>query len=237
MRKKKEREEIDTQGWMVSFNDLLTLMLTFFVLLFSMASMNNKHFEVYLDSLRGVLGNFGVGRLTSIGKPKIISDVLHPAQGSALLQDALIKALLAKAEELDEKPFFQNQHSVEIYSTSKFAQILFPGFIFFKENSVDISPQMAKLLEEIIPILQKYTYPIRINGYRHQKENSVKEQKSTNLSLKRAATVLHFLISKGGIAPQRCSLADYGCLRKEKTKTKVEDYVEIFITKPTMQSI
>jgi len=237
MRKKKEKEEIDTQSWMISFNDLLTLMLTFFVLLFSMSSMNNKHFKVYLDSLRGVLGNFGTGRLTSIGKPKILSDVVFPTQVSTLLQDALIRALLANSENLDDKPFFRNQNNIEIYSTTKFAQILFPGLLFFKKNSVDISPQMAQRLEEIIPILKKYAYPIRINGYSHQEKNSGERQRVTNLSLKRAATILHFLISKGGIAPERCSLADYGCLRKEKTKTKIEDYVEIFIVKPTIQLI
>lgn len=237
MRKKKEKEEMDTQSWMISFNDLLTLMLTFFVLLFSMSSMNNTHFEIYLDSLRGVLGNFGTGRLTSIGKPKIISDIVNPTQVSTLLQDALIKALLAKSENLDDNPFFRNQHNIEIYSTTKFTQILFPGLLFFKKNSVDISPQMAQRLEEIIPILKKYAYPIRINGYSHQEKKSGERQRVTNLSLKRAATILHFLISKGGIAPERCSLADYGCLRKEKTKTKVEDYVEIFIVKPTIQLI
>ena len=96
---------------------------------------------------------------------------------------------------------------------------------------------MVNRLEEIIPILQKYPYPIRINGYCHQEKNSGENQKIPNLSLKRAATVLHFLISKGGIAPERCSLADYGYLRKEKTKTKVENYVEIFIVKPTTQLI
>ena len=33
---------IDPQGWMITFSDLLTLMLTFFVLLFSMSSLDSK---------------------------------------------------------------------------------------------------------------------------------------------------------------------------------------------------
>ena len=33
---------IDPDGWMITFSDLLTLMLTFFVLLFSMSSLDAK---------------------------------------------------------------------------------------------------------------------------------------------------------------------------------------------------
>ena len=79
-KKEKRKEEIDTQSWMISFNDLLTLMLTFFVLLFSMSSMSNSEFKSYLDSLKGALGNYGRGRLTSIGKPKIISQPMYSTQ-------------------------------------------------------------------------------------------------------------------------------------------------------------
>ena len=97
---------------------------------------------------------------------------------------------------------------------------------------------MARQLEKIIPVLKKISYPIHINGYSHQEKNSAEgRQKNTTLSLKRAANTLHFLTTKGGIAPKRCSLADYGWLRKEKGKTKIEDYVEIFIIKPTTHSI
>ena len=237
MREKKEKEKIDTQIWMVSFNDLLTLMLTFFVLLFSMSSMNSQHFQAYLNSLRGVLGNLGRGRLTSIGKPKIIPNTAHTIQGPFMIGDALLLTLMAQSEEQEDRPFYRNLQSAEIYSTSKFAQILFPGLLNFEKNSADISPQMAQRLEEIISVLKKYTYPIRINGYSHQEKNSAGRQRSTNLSLKRAAAVLNFLISKGTIAPERCSLTDYGSLRKKERKTNLEDYVEIIIIKPTTYSI
>ena len=234
MKRKKNKKQTDTQSWMISFNDLLTLMLTFFVLLFSMSSMDNKHFEIYLDSLQGALGNLGKGTLTHIGNHKVLSHSMYTAKGFSLIDDAVIRALLEKSEDTVDKPFFRNLHYIEIYSTNKFAQILFPGLIFFESNSADISPEMAKRLEEIIPILKKYSYPIRINGYSHQEKTSSEGVgQNNNLSLKRAAAVLHFLISKGGITPERCSLADYGCLRKEQRKVKVEDYVEIFILQTT----
>ncbi len=41
---------IDPQGWMITFSDLLTLMLTFFVLLFSMSSLDAKALKELTES-------------------------------------------------------------------------------------------------------------------------------------------------------------------------------------------
>ena len=41
---------IDPQGWMITFSDLLTLMLTFFVLLFSMSSLDAKSLKEMTQS-------------------------------------------------------------------------------------------------------------------------------------------------------------------------------------------
>ncbi len=43
-------------GWMVTFADLMTLLLTFFVLLLSMSTLDNQRIKLALGSLRGALG-------------------------------------------------------------------------------------------------------------------------------------------------------------------------------------
>ena len=50
---------IDPQGWMITFSDLLTLMLTFFVLLFSMSSLDAKSLKemTQSDALAAPSGN------------------------------------------------------------------------------------------------------------------------------------------------------------------------------------
>ncbi|MEW6379315.1 MAG: flagellar motor protein MotB [bacterium] len=235
MSKKKEKKEIDPQAWMFSFSDLLTNMLTFFVLLYSMSSMNDLAFEHYLGpSLRGALGAINRGELTNIGKPRFMPVSLPPTEEFAQIEDALIKALLSDAgeeqpgNEAGTVPQGLQTQTIDIYANNKFAQILFPAQILFDKNSAQILPHMARHLKGIAEILTKFAHPVRINGFSGRTEGT---DKGADLSLRRASAVLNFLVSQGGLAPERCSLAGYGSLRYEERRGKSEDYVEIYIIK------
>ena len=55
--------------WMVTYGDLMTLLLCFFVLLFSFSSMETKKFESLKESMRGAFGVLK-GDSTTLGKGK-----------------------------------------------------------------------------------------------------------------------------------------------------------------------
>ena len=68
----KQCPECPPQGapdWMVTYGDLMTLLLCFFVLLFSFSSLESKKFESLKESLRGAFGVLS-GDSTSLGKGK-----------------------------------------------------------------------------------------------------------------------------------------------------------------------
>ena len=56
--------------WIVTFSDLVTLLLTFFVLLLSMANMDVQKFQQASDSLAGAFGVMGSSDKTEITPPK-----------------------------------------------------------------------------------------------------------------------------------------------------------------------
>ncbi len=58
MAKKKKGCDCDPglPGWMATFSDMMTLLLTFFVLLLSMSSMDQKSVKEAIGSLQGALG-------------------------------------------------------------------------------------------------------------------------------------------------------------------------------------
>ncbi|MEW5800591.1 MAG: flagellar motor protein MotB [bacterium] len=235
MAKEKKKQETDPQAWMFSFSDLLTNMLTFFVLLYSMGSMDNLTFEYVVGpSLRGALGIINQGGLTSIGKPRFMPISVPPTEEFALIEDAVVKALLSRGDDQSKDksmPVSDKSQTIDIYANSKFAQILFPAQILFEKNSAEILPQMARHLEGIAELLKKFAHPVRINGYSHSASLGGSGASLEVLSLKRASAVLQFFISRGGLAPERCSIAGYGGLRHEERNGKSEDYVEVFIIK------
>ena len=65
MAKPEKKQEEGAPSWMVTFADLMTLLLTFFVLLLSMSTLDNQRIKVALGSLRG-----SVGVLSGGGQPR-----------------------------------------------------------------------------------------------------------------------------------------------------------------------
>lgn len=50
--KRRNREAEDTGTWMNTYSDLVTLLLTFFVLLYSFSSVDSEKWEAFDKSLR-----------------------------------------------------------------------------------------------------------------------------------------------------------------------------------------
>lgn len=65
MARKKKKGNVSAkpdQGWLVTFGDLLTLLITFFVLLISMSSMDKKKLKDAFGFFSGALGNLESGQ-------------------------------------------------------------------------------------------------------------------------------------------------------------------------------
>ncbi len=70
MAKKKEKKEgipIDPDAWMVTFSDLITLLLAFFVMLLTMKSMDAKTLKQTFSVFPGAIGLFGYGEKSIMG--------------------------------------------------------------------------------------------------------------------------------------------------------------------------
>ena len=61
-------------AWLVTFGDLITLLLTFFVLMLSMSSMDNQRLKKAFDHFGGKPDIFAGGEWTVIGPPLEESD-------------------------------------------------------------------------------------------------------------------------------------------------------------------
>ncbi|MBT8340348.1 MAG: flagellar motor protein MotB, partial [Desulfatitalea sp.] len=83
-----------SNSWMTTFNDMMTLLMVFFVLLFSMGRMDVKRFENFQNALQSAMGVLEAGRHAPDGVPA-------DRQGYAADPQA------GKTERLAEKENFQ----------------------------------------------------------------------------------------------------------------------------------
>ena len=101
---KRKKEDEGAPAWMVTFADLMTLLLTFFVLLLSMSTLDNQKVKLALGSLRGALGVLEGGGQPREGR-KELSQVPRLAQGEMELMTTIER--IVETVGLDRASFFE----------------------------------------------------------------------------------------------------------------------------------
>jgi chemotaxis protein MotB len=71
-----EEEADSIPEWMVTYSDLVTLLLTFFILLFSMASIDKARFQQIATSLNSTFGSSG-GEMLFTSSGKNVFSLIH----------------------------------------------------------------------------------------------------------------------------------------------------------------
>lgn len=187
MAKKKEEEAPKgSPAWMATFSDLMNLLLCFFVLLFSMstveeaklnelvATMNNSFsiFDAGATAIgEGILISNGVSQLNELDK--YINSTGMTAESSQNVPDLnqfetaqeLIEALeqqnLQNNEELAEKIEEAVNESnlaeqIEISFTSAYVQLTMKGALLFDSGSADLRPEAKMVMNKAALILERY---------------------------------------------------------------------------------
>ncbi len=214
-RKKKETPAgDDTPGWLVTFSDLMTLLLTFFVLLLSMATMvNERKRKVVLGSIASA---FGIG---SKGI-NVLAD-----ESSALTWEP------GPMEDIDDlqflKPLLWEDIGKDLdLRTSDFLQIVsINSDVLFGPGQIRLSAEGQKMLALLAPLLGRVKYPLRLAGhtstlrdelgdaYKERREETLRDS-SWQISLERTLAVYQFLISHG-VSPEKLRMEAFGRFRPQ----------------------
>jgi chemotaxis protein MotB len=207
-RRKKSGSDGGDPPWLITFSDLMTLLLTFFVLLLSMSVIDERSKLVVLGS---VTKQFGIA--SSIFNPRSTQTKRSLREPGAmnLPQDDLAPLRDMLYEDVEKDLNFMENKYVQILSIND--QVLFtPG-------SVTLSPRGIVLLDRLVPYLQHIAHPLLVAGHtamRRDEESSyaVNRQEGMpdstwRLSFQRALSVYSHLKERG-IDPGKLSLEAFG---------------------------
>lgn len=192
-------------GWMVTLTDLSYVLMTFFVLLLSMSSMDDKAFRETFGFL-----NQGFGVLEFPAPQKLRS---MPSQVDTNLLKTVDVATLTKAINASVAPQYAidpqtsaNEY-YDIRQTPRGLAIALNSDLFFDSGSARLKPAMASVLAGIAKALKRSGYQISVDGH----TDAVGElQANVMLSLARAQGVLDAFVYASDMSPRRFSLAGYG---------------------------
>lgn len=208
MYKKKQKETPPgAPAWMTTFSDLTTLLLCFFVLLFSFSSVSEDKYTQVAASLKSVFS----------GSPDLLYGGAHPL-GEQLPFEISSPINLEFEEVYQEIEAMLAEEgvgaSVEIYEEERGLIISFKEKIFFNIGSAELRPEARNLLLRVGRVLAVDQHDIRVEGHTCDLPiRSAAFPSNWELSTSRATNVTRFLIEKAGISPDRLGATGYAEFR------------------------
>lgn len=198
--------------WLTTFNDMVTLLLVFFVLLFAMGSLDVQRFKHFQNALQSAMGVLYEGRHVAV--EMLADNPSEPVQVEPSPQQESTSQYALEALDATQ--------GLEAEYTAKGIQLTLNDQLLFQSGSAEIKPSGLVLLLKISSIIQPLNRQIRIEGHTDNVPISTTRYPSNwELSTERAINVVKFFIEKGGIAPHCLSAVGYGDV-KPKTNNHTE---------------
>ncbi|HLT22538.1 MAG TPA: flagellar motor protein MotB [Bacteriovoracaceae bacterium] len=235
-------------GWLATFSDLCTLLLTFFVLLLSMAKTESARYEAAIGSLRNAFGGnvLQPGDVMTPGKspndaPTLIDsdNPPRPFPIEFLTSEGLLDKLEINREsdtQLNSMKKMLADHSlvdsVNVYEMPESIQVRLKDKIIFNKNSTGISEINIHVFDKLVKLLRENNWNILVEGHAGSDERNPYE-----LSSQRALTVSKSLIQRG-VSPERITILFYGDSRplKKVHASIVDGRVEFSIKKNDLRT-
>lgn len=208
-RKKKESERLGAgMGWLLTFTDLMTLLLTFFVLLLSMATMDRsimREISVSLAGDEGLAPRKGAGKIPSRYEfvEQVLEDPAKVFENHQRLKDILFPDE-ALPENMSRGALLSN---VDVLVRPEGVAVVLSEGLLFQSGQSALSEESRKLLSGFVAFLGSVPVPVNISGY----TDNVPGGKTDNytLSAERAMAVLTFFLEQD-FSPARFSVSGYG---------------------------
>jgi len=192
-----EPREEGAPAWVVTFGDMMSLLLTFFVLLLSFSEVDAVKYRALSESLREA---FGIHRgQTVFDNPKETERRETRKGTSGELFDSL-KSIIPQAFPGAMPDKRDGQSTV----------VRVPGTLLFESGRATLKPEMIPSLRKMADLLKSQPQVVlQVEGHTDDVPiNTVQFASNWELSAGRAIAVIRFFIDEG-ILPERLSAAGY----------------------------
>jgi len=222
-------EKMGLPGWVVTYGDMMSLLLTFFILLVSFSTIQETKFKEAMESLQGALGVLKKYP-TAIEQPNIqIPQPRQTANEMIYYQVRQLEQFLLE-KRLDKK--------VRVEVTSDGIKLSIVDSTLFASAQAELQPGARQLLDRIAMMLGGIGKDVTISGHTDSIPiSTVRFPSNWELSAARAISVARRFQSRG-VDPKRISAVGYGEYRPVSTNDTADGRqanrrVEIFLKTST----
>lgn len=215
-RQKKQEVKEGLAEWMGTYGDMVTLLLCFFVLLFSMSEVNVQKFQAVMDSIIESRGSIGVleGGVKVTSGVKQLPDLKKvkdkTVRSKNKYKDKELEDIKSKLDKFVKENKLENKLKVE--KTNNSVNINFLDNVLFDSGKAILKIDAKKLLDKVYKQINKFegTF-IKVEG--HTDNIPISNERYHNnweLSAIRAIAVTTYFVDKWGHEPTTISAEGFG---------------------------
>ncbi|WP_031438042.1 flagellar motor protein MotD [Methylobacter tundripaludum] len=228
MARRRKKPIADTNNhdrWMVSYADFITLLFAFFVVMYSISSVNEGKYKTLSDSLGEAFSNkeqqsneiapIQIGTLPTTIQPIPLE---NPTTVEVEERRELSEEILKERKQLSQvsgqfeqvlAPFIQD-NLVSVKKNDYWIELEMNSEMLFLSGEAELSKKAIPVLKKIVEVINPLPNMINIEGHTDNIPiDNIKFRSNWDLSSARATSVVHEFV-KEGINPLRLSAIGYG---------------------------
>jgi chemotaxis protein MotB len=193
--------------WVVTFGDLMSLLLCFFVLLLSFSNMDRQKYKQVAGSMERA---FGVQRKEKVMEMPMGQSMVAKDFDQTLITTRINEEFGRQLEEMIEKNLPELKEQISIERGDREITIRLMGESTFASGKAEIRPELKPLLQKVAELIHTSSGDIVVSGHTDNVPlSSGPFGSNLRLSIGRAVAVAEFLIDRR-VDPRRVATMGFG---------------------------
>ena len=212
MKKKHQHgEHENSERWLLTYADLITLLLGLFVILYAMSKIDAGKYAEIVSALGGVFGS-NQGILIGGGS------LLENPRESLLSERQRVAREVSQALNLES-----GSMPVSVTESERGVTVHIMEELLFASGSAEIKASSLSALDTLASVLKKLPNDLRVEGHTDNVPiNTAQFPSNWHLSVSRAVNVGYYLIRQHGLVPDKVSVVGYSEYRPWATNDTPE---------------
>ncbi len=186
-------------GWLVTYGDIMSLLLTFFVLLISYSTIRQEQFRRALSSFQEALGILPNERSVIM-----FEDIPAVRSGPPIPAHEMIRRL---RQSISSSGL---ESGVNVSEDKEGIRITFESPVLFNSGDADLRPDALPVLNELKNILVQTPRDVVVEGHTDNIPiHTDRFPSNWELSTERAISVAKYLFEQGNLNPEQFTVAGY----------------------------
>jgi chemotaxis protein MotB len=206
---------VSAPDWIVTFSDMVSLLVTFFILLMTFSSLDSHESFLVRGNLRGTRGILTNPGGASAPEPpqEDVMTAMHAARGSVVPHSRPPEGLPDDLEEMGQR-LSQEHIEVDLTDVADGLLIHFDPRAGFAPGSAQVNELLASALAELGRTLQHYPHLVLVEGHTDAAfEPSPAHPEPEDLALARAQAAARVLLARSELPRTLVQVAGIGSSR------------------------